>query len=149
MYQNGRVLMPKMSCDGYLMLKLSVSGRSKIFRINILVATVFIPNPDNKPCVDHRNAVRWDNRVENLRWSTVAENTNFSYGRAVNEGERLIIQKCDMNDNVLAEYESVSAVTRDGYGSRVVNRVVLGQRKHAYGFRWKRITVGLDGSIVS
>ena len=39
-----------------------------------LVAEKYIPNPDNKPQVDHINRVRHDNRVENLRWVSRSEN---------------------------------------------------------------------------
>jgi hypothetical protein len=43
-------------------------------QIHRLVAQAFIPNPENKPEVDHINRVRDDNRLENLRWSTSKEN---------------------------------------------------------------------------
>ena len=41
----------------------------------VIVALAFIPNNDNKPCIDHINTKRDDNRVENLRWCTIKENT--------------------------------------------------------------------------
>ena len=49
-------------------------GNPKRFHVHRLVAMAFIPNPDNKPNIDHINTIRTDNRVENLRWCTQSEN---------------------------------------------------------------------------
>ena len=51
------------------------------FNIHRAVAELFVPNPDNKPCVDHINTVRTDNRACNLRWVTIAENNRNSTTR--------------------------------------------------------------------
>jgi hypothetical protein len=78
-----RFLKGRLDKDGYRRYEISngthrVGGRAsgKSFMAHRLVALTYIPNPDNKPVVDHLNRKRLDNRVENLRWATVKENTN-------------------------------------------------------------------------
>lgn len=46
------------------------------YHIHKAVAQLFVPNPENKPQVDHINTDRYDNRAENLRWVTAKENNN-------------------------------------------------------------------------
>lgn len=60
--------------DGYLRIRI---GRST-FRVHRLVAVAFIPNTDNTPTVDHINRIRYDNRLENLRWATPTEQAENS-----------------------------------------------------------------------
>lgn len=52
------------------------NGMRKTFRLHRLVAAAFIPNPDNKPCIDHIDGDRTNNHADNLRWVTVKENQN-------------------------------------------------------------------------
>ena len=59
---------------GYYKIGLRKVGERKFFRLHRLIALAFIPNPDNKPQVDHINRNRSDNRIENLRWVTSREN---------------------------------------------------------------------------
>lgn len=71
---------PRYDKDGYEMISTRHSdGRTTTARVHRLVAEAYIPNPENKPVVNHINGIKDDNRVENLEWATVAENTQHGY----------------------------------------------------------------------
>ena len=70
----GRFLKHTVNQDGYHQVGLCRDGKQKKFKVHRLVAQAFIPNPDNKPEVDHINQNTHDNRLENLRWVTSLEN---------------------------------------------------------------------------
>jgi hypothetical protein len=59
---------------GYLRVVLCKEGNSKLWYIHRLVALAYIPNPENKKMVNHKNGNKRDNRAENLEWVTRAEN---------------------------------------------------------------------------
>jgi len=69
-----RLLNPINRKDGYLGITLCKNGVRKSYLIHRLVAETFIPNPENKPEVNHKNGFKSDNRVENLEWVDRSEN---------------------------------------------------------------------------
>lgn len=71
-----KILKPYKNKLGYLCINLCRDNKVKQMYVHRLVAIAFIPNPENKPCIDHINTIPNDNRVENLRWVTYKENMN-------------------------------------------------------------------------
>lgn len=62
---------------GYLKVGLSKNGKVKYYFIHRLVAECFIPNIENKPCVNHKDCNPSNNRVDNLEWCNYIENNNY------------------------------------------------------------------------
>lgn len=73
----GKILKLKVNNKGYLYITLHKDGKSKHFTIHRLVATAFIPNPDNLPQVNHKNETKTDNIWTNLEWVTQKYNLNY------------------------------------------------------------------------
>lgn len=70
----GRFLVHQKHQQGYVFLTLGPRHERSGYLIHRLVALTFIPNPDNKEFVNHKNGIKTDNRVENLEWVTRIEN---------------------------------------------------------------------------
>lgn len=74
----GRKRKPTKDKEGYFRISLTKNGKQKSYGIHRLVALAFLPNPDNKPEVDHIDTNVNNNNVSNLRWATRNENRNNS-----------------------------------------------------------------------
>lgn len=77
--RTGYILKPIKWTKGYMKVNLKVNGNSNSQMIHRLVAMAFIPNPENKPEVNHKNGIHDDNRIDNLEWATGEENRKHAY----------------------------------------------------------------------
>ena len=86
----GRFLNP-VFMSGYPAVRLN-NGKHKTdghwFRVHRLIAEAFIPNPTNKPHINHKNGIRNDNRIENLEWCTPKENVQHAYRTGLAKGQK-------------------------------------------------------------
>ena len=83
--KKGKLIQPIKDCKGYLRLKLCKENTSKRVKIHRLVAQAFIPNPENKPQVNHIDGNKTNNRIQNLEWCTNSENQIHAYKMGLNK----------------------------------------------------------------
>lgn len=74
-----KILTPKKTHKGYIQYELKNGIKSRTFKRSRMVALHFIPNPENKSQVNHKNGIRDDDYYENLEWATQSENIQHSY----------------------------------------------------------------------
>ena len=133
---------------GYLFVNL----HGKNYRVHRLVALTFIPNPENKPYIDHINTIKTDNRVENLRWCTPMENTHnpISFTKMVEaikkanigkfgikNGKHKKVYQYNKDGTFIKEQDSISDAARF-YNTDRSNIVCncKGKTRHSVGFLW-------------
>lgn len=134
-------LKPSDNGIGYLNIQLAKEGINKHCYIHRLVAEAFIPNPDNKPYIDHINTIRDDNRVENLKWCTQKENCNNALTNSRHNGgkSKKTVEQWSLDGTTLiARYESISEAARQtGVEKKNISACCNGKRKSAGGYKWR------------
>ncbi|SQB99773.1 NUMOD4 motif/HNH endonuclease [Clostridium paraputrificum] len=141
-YTKEIILKPKINkVTGYLQVNLYKNKKRKTHNIHKLVAMTFIPNPQNKPFIDHSNTIKTDNRVENLRWVTRKENQNNELTRKhlseCNKGKKLSEETKNKISNALIgnDYSSKKIICTTTF--MVFNSVKEGA--NYYGIRYPEI----------
>ena len=79
----GVVLKLRHDKDGYNRVCLSNYSKPSPLRVSRIVAVNFVPNPENKPHVNHINGIKNDDRVENVEWATLSENRRHAYSNGL------------------------------------------------------------------
>lgn len=85
----GNVLKPQKNHKGYPKVGLWANGRQKWFFVHRLVAIAFHLNPENKPCVNHKDGCKTNNHPGNLEWCTYLENMQHAYATGLKNMDNL------------------------------------------------------------
>ena len=135
--RTGRELKQRTSFGPYPNVTLFIKGKSKLFNIHRLVAKAFIPNPDNKPQVNHIDCNKTNNHVSNLEWATPQENVDHMIANGkkfVHHGEKHA--NCTITDETVAAIREMcktrpqlDAVREFGVSKAQVSRIVTGKRR--------------------
>lgn len=126
----------------YKSIVIRKDNNSNRYTIHRLVARVFLPNPFNYPCVNHKDENKFNNRVENLEWCTYRYNNE--YGTALERNKETNstkhILQYDMDGNFIKEWLSSRDIERvEGYKRKSISKCCNGKPyfKTAYGYIWK------------
>lgn len=120
----------RLHTGGYLQITLTFEGKGHDFFGHRLVAKYFIPNPDNKKCVNHKNGIKTDNRVQNLEWVTDAENQKHSYANGFNSRNGTNNGKAKFTDDQILEIRkspnsaSVALAKKYGVAENTIRAII-------------------------
>ena len=141
----GHMLIPQKDKKGYLRVRLSLHNKKATAKVHRLVAVAFIPNPERKPQVNHKDTDKSNNCFWNLEWVTNGENQTHAYKTGLNYvtggAGRKKKPVCKLNvytGEVIETYKSLADAGREnGLHDTNIHKVLTGKRRSCGGFGWK------------
>ena len=146
--------------DKYFLIVLSNRNIKKYKTVHRLVAETFIPNPNNYPCVNHKDCNKKNNKTDNLEWCTISYNSVHAikneminieyiksklphYSGGKNPRSKPVIVY-DLNNNYINKFDCIREAKRklNILGSNETTHIVeccKGKRKTAYGYKWRYV----------
>lgn len=126
-YRSKKFLKPRRKKNGYLQVNLCKDGKQKNYLIHRLVAEAYLPNPNNLPCVNHKDENKENNALQNLEWCTYEYNNSY--------GSRNKSVYCEELNRT---FDGARAAARElGLDNSGISRCCTGERKTCGGYHWK------------
>lgn len=117
--KDGKILYTQIHNNGYYMVLLCNSGKKKLHTIHRLKALAFIPNPNNLPCVNHKDGIRINNNLSNYEWTTKRINIRDGVERCLNKGEKYMHNQRFVKEDVIEIRKKYS----DGYNIKYLSEL--------------------------
>lgn len=144
--------------DGYLVVTLSKNEETDLIYVHRLVAEAFLPNPENKPCINHKiegdegkkmNMVIFnedgtvDEEKSTIEWATYEENNNYATHNERSAKTRTngklskIVLQYSLDGEFIREWPSTMECGRNGFNRGYIAACCRGEYNSAYGFLWR------------
>ncbi len=152
--KQGKIIAQRINNYGYHQIHLVKDGKSKTFLVHRLMAEAFIPNPENLPCINHKDENRNNNDLKNLEWCTYQYNNNYGsapkkriqktrgkvYKNGISRPAKVIVQYNLDGEVVNVFSEGSKEVERIlGFNSGAINKCCKRKENHITykGFVWR------------
>lgn len=134
----GKVLKPKIDKDGYLFVGLRINRKRYWRRLHRMVADTFIPNPNNKPQVNHIDCNVSNNHVNNLEWCTAQENIRYAVSKGAKYGsyQSRKINQLTKEGEFVRTWNGISEAVKEGY-SEYISLALRKKYSISGGYRWE------------
>lgn len=141
---NNKIVKLRNDPEGYPRANVKGIGTERMHR---LVAKAFIPNPENKPMVNHINGIKHDNRVENLEWATNKENMIHAAQQGLFSSEirkNRIVATCVHNNESFIFASQADASKKLNIHNASINKCLKGKRDSSHGFAFTYLIEDYD-----
>lgn len=139
-----KILTPKMNWDGYHRIQIWKENKNQFVSWHRIIAETFVPNPENKPYINHKNGIKSDNRAENLEWCTQQENiihawkTGLSKHKNNKAGCSKAVIQMDLFGNEINSYPSqMEAQRQTGIPHSNISYACRHPNSVCHGYKWK------------
>lgn len=141
-----KIIKQNLDHKNYLFVHLWKNGKSKNFKVHRLVAQTFIPNPENKLTVNHKDGNKSNNSVENLEWCTQSENVIHAYKKGLakrrtgkmNKNSKIVYQIDKETKKIINIFYGTTEASRiTGIPQSNIWRCCAGKQKYSNNYIWK------------
>lgn len=145
--RHGVYLKQQQDNKGYMRVRVTINRKKKQIKVHRAVAEAFVPNPQNKQQVNHKDGNKQNNRADNLEWVTNKENAShaidhglwgnvFGASSRANEKKKTPIIATNIRTGESVRFESMREA--ETYcGTKHINAVMQGKRSQANGYTFR------------